>query len=113
LAAVNTVELTMIYIDILNRAGKKDMAAKHQREEMIKFAHRHLSGLERWLEGRSFIATDSFTVADILMSLVLSEIQDAALFAPYPRVRDYRERCKPRPAWKTTIDAYCDRVKTG
>jgi len=78
---------------------------------MLKWATNRLQGLEDWLDGREFVASDDFTVADILMSLVLSEIEDPKLYEPYPRVRQYRERCKSRPAWKRTINAYCEYVE--
>jgi glutathione S-transferase len=110
-AALNTVELPILYADLLSSTADKDPAAAKQREEMLKWVGNRLQGLEDWLDGRKFVATDDFTVADILMSLVLSEIEDPKLYEPYPRVRQYRERCKSRPAWKRTIDAYCEYVK--
>ncbi len=80
--------------------------------ELVKgWANRHLGALERWLEGREFIATNELTVADILMSHVLCIVQDPALLEPYPRVRAYRERCMSRSAWKKTLEAYDARVQ--
>ena len=50
--------------------------------------NRVLRNLERWFADRAFVATDEFTVADILMAHVLfSGIKDTALMAPYPRVQ--------------------------
>ena len=60
------------------------------------------------------MARDEFTVADILMTHVLSAgMKDEAVIAPYPAVASYRERCLARPAWKRTIEAYCARVEAG
>ena len=60
------------------------------------------------------MATDAFTVADILMTHVLSAgSTDQALLKPYPHVRRYLARCMDRPAWKRTLDAYCARVEPG
>jgi glutathione S-transferase len=112
-AALSTVELPIQYLVILGFIAKDDPGAKRQIEFTTQWAHRQLGNLERWLEGREYVATDSFTVADILMSLVLSEIEDEGLYKPYPRVREYRDRCKARPAWKKTFDAYCARVEVG
>ena len=110
-AALNTVELPILYVDLLSFAkGDAAALAKH-REWLMQWVHLRLGGLERWLAEREYIATDGFTVADILMSLVLSELDDAKLYEPYPRVRAYRDRCKSRPAWKRTIDAYCEFVE--
>ncbi len=70
-----------------------------------------LTNLERWFAGRNFVATDGFTVADILMAHVLSAgIKDEAFIAPYQAMASYRDRCLARPAWKRTIEAYCARV---
>ena len=105
-AALNTLEPTMISIELLDKSGVGNEESLRRREEVMKLAHRFLTGLERWLEGREFIATTTFTVADILMSLVLSEVRDEKLLEPFPHVRAYRARCISRPAWKLTIDAY-------
>jgi len=64
----------------------------------VGWAHRHLGTLERWLDGRQFIATDSFTVADILMAHVLTAVSDSRLIEPFPRVACYRDRYLARPA---------------
>ncbi len=81
------------------------------RQSTLELAHARLTSLARWLQGREFVATDEFAVADILMAHVLREIDDAALYAPYPLLRDYRERCKARPAWQAALEAYCARVE--
>jgi len=86
--------------------------AKH-REFLVGWASRVLTNLERWLADRDFIAAESFTVADILMALVVSDIKDEGLIAPYPEIASYRDRCLARPAWKRTIEAYCARVEAG
>ncbi len=107
-AAVNTVELPLMSIQVID--WTPDGASNPVRPFMVKWANRHLAALDGWLEGREFIATDAFTVADILLSHVLSPIKDEALLAPYARVRAYRDRCKSRDSWRRTIDAYCERV---
>ena len=83
------------------------------REFTLAWAQRHLGNLDRWLEGREFIATDAFTVADILMAHTLDEIKDDGLIAPYARVASYRARCFARPAWQRTIESYYARVEAG
>ena len=83
------------------------------REFTVGWAKRHLANLERWLDGREFIATESFTVADILMAHALDEIKDKSFIEPYARVASYREKCFARPAWKRVIESYCARVEAG
>ncbi|RYZ66041.1 MAG: glutathione S-transferase family protein, partial [Proteobacteria bacterium] len=58
-----------------------------------------------------FIANDDFSIADILLTNVLSAVHDESLLAPYPRVRAYRDRCLARPAWKRTIARYNEYVE--
>lgn len=67
-AATNSVEMPLMSILMIDWY-KDDRCRKH-REAMVGWANRLLSGLERWLDRRQYVATDSFTVADILMSHV-------------------------------------------
>jgi glutathione S-transferase len=111
-AAMNTVEMPLLNLLIFGFVTKNGEPTPY-REFLVGWATRHLGNLERWLEGREFIATDAFTVADILMAHALDEIKDPGLIAPYPRVARYRERCFARPAWKTAIERYNARVVAG
>ena len=107
-AAMNSVELPLLSLMILD--WTKDEGSKY-REFTVAWAKRHLASLERWLDGRDFIATDAFTVADILMAHALDEIKDESLLRPCAHVVSYRDRCFARPAWKRTIASYCARVE--
>ena len=111
-AAMNSVELPLLSLMLIDWVKKEDGATKH-RENTVAWAHRHLGNLERWLDGREYVATDSFTVADILMAHVLTMAKDDSLTKPYPRVAGYRDRCLARPAWKRTLDSYYARVEAG
>ena len=110
-AALNTVELPMTFLDVLAIAEKSYAPVEQLRKMTREFAHRRLVSLERWMQDREFVATDAFSIADILMAHVLSEIDDATLYEPYPRLREYRERCKSRPAWQKVLQEYCGRVE--
>ena len=91
-----------------------ESAASKHREFLVGWVNRVLTNLERWLAERDFVATKSFTVADILMANVLSSgIKDEKLIAPYPGVASYRDRCLARSAWKRTIEVYYARVEAG
>jgi glutathione S-transferase len=107
-AALNTIEvpvLTMWFVDISGGKGTKASEALRHWSEL------RLEQLDGWLEGRQFIATDEFTVADILMTHVLGGGTDPSLLAPHPNILAFRKRCLERPAWKRTLDAYCARVE--
>lgn len=108
-AAMSTVEPPLLARQVLEWTSK-GTCDKH-REFLVGWAHRVLGNLDRWLGDREYIATDDFTVADILMAHVLSTLVEDALIAAYPRVAAYRARCMSRPAWKRTIEAYCERVE--
>ncbi len=108
-AALSTVEPPLLFMDVLSWDSLKGPA---QQQAFLKgWASRHLGALERWLEGREFIATTEFTVADILMAHVLCLVQDPALLETHPRVAAYRARCTSRPAWMKTLEAYRARVQ--
>jgi len=109
LAAVNTVEFPLLALQVMSFV-KSDDAPAH-RAQMTEHAKRHLGGLERWLSGREFVATDAFTIADILMTHVIGVEAEAELLAPYMHVRAYIDRCRARPAWHRALDAYCARVE--
>ena len=108
-AAMSSVELPLVSLLFLDWA--KDDSRGEYRQNLVGWANRLLGGLERWLAGREYVATDSFTVADILMSHVLAAIKDKELIAPYAEVARYRDRCLARPAWKRTIENYLARVE--
>ena len=108
-AALNSIEvpiLTSWFVDMCDGKGTKPSDA------LKKWAQMRLEQLDGWLEDRTFIATDDFTVADILMTHVLSaRSTDPGLLKPHDHVRAYLKRCTDRPAWKRTMDAYRERVE--
>lgn len=74
--------------------------------------HLRLRFLDELPEGVDVHATEEFTVADILMTHVISAgSTDQTLLEPYAHVRSYLARCMDRAAWKRTLDAYSKRVE--
>ena len=109
-AAMNTVEMPLLALMVLDWSA--DGGCGKHRDFLVGWVNRVLRNLERWLADREFVATNDFSVADILMAHVLSSgIKDQGLIAPYPGVAAYRDRCLARPAWKRTIEAYRARVE--
>jgi glutathione S-transferase len=107
-AALNTIEvpvLTLWFVNMNDGKGTKASDALHH------WSEQRLKQLDGWLANREFVATDEFTVADILMTHVLGGGTDQNLLKPCPNVLAYRKRCMERPAWEKTIDAYCERVE--
>jgi glutathione S-transferase len=108
--ALNTIEvpvLTLWFVNMSGGKGTKPSEALHHWSDM------RLGQLDGWLANREYVATDEFTVADILMTHVLGGGTDPSLLKPHANILAYRERCIERPAWKRTLDAYCERVAAG
>jgi glutathione S-transferase len=111
-AAMNSVEPPILALMVLD--WTRDGGCDKPRGFLVGWIHRVMTNLERWLAGREWVATDEFTIADILMAHVLSAgIKDESLLATHPVAMSYRDRCLARPAWKKTIEAYCARVEAG
>lgn len=110
-AAMNSVEIPLMNLLMID--WMKDEGCRKYREFLAGWASRHLGNLERWLDGREYVATNDFTVADILMSHVLAVVKDDRLLQPYGKVRSYRDRCLARPAWKRTLERYFKQVEAG
>jgi glutathione S-transferase len=107
-AALSSIEvpiLTAWFVDLNGGKGTRMSDALHQWGDM------RLKQLDGWLAGREFVATDEFTVADILMTHVLGAGIDESVVKDYPNVLAFQRRCIARPAWKKTFDAYCERVE--
>jgi glutathione S-transferase len=107
-AALNTIEvpvLTSWFVDMNDGKGTKPS------DELKKWARMRLEQLDGWLANREFIAAAEFTVADILMTHVISGGTDQRVLKLHANVLAYQKRCTDRPMWKKTIDAYCDRVE--
>ncbi len=111
-AALTTVEAPLQSLMVHDWTA--DGGGAKSREFLVGWIHRVFGNLERWFADREFIATDQFTVADILMTHVLSaQVADETLISPYVKLATYRDKCLARPAWKTTFDAYSARVVAG
>ena len=110
-AAMNTVEPPLQALLVLDWTS--DGSCAKYRKFLLGWSNRVLNNLERWMAGREFVATDAFTVADILMVHVLANIQDQSLLPAYPGLVAYRDRCLARPAWQRTMAAYTARVEAG
>ncbi len=109
-AALSTIELPILARWFVNLSGGKGSKPS---EALHGWSALRLGQLDVWLADREFVATDAFTVADILMTHVLCGPTDAELLAPHANVRAYKQRCLARPAWQRTFDAYCQRVEAG
>lgn len=106
--ALTTLELPLLSLWFVNLTGGK---GSKPGEALQGWAEMRLKQLDGWLADRQFIATEDFTVADILMTHVLDPGAPPEMLSRYPSLLAYRARCTDRPAWKKTIDAYHERVE--
>lgn len=110
-AAVNTLELPVMNLGMVDMVPSVQKGAGGYRDFLVQWAQRHLHSLNQWLDGREFVATPEFTVADILMAHVLDGVKGyPELLLPHAHVRAYLERCQSRPAWRKVFASYCERV---
>jgi glutathione S-transferase len=107
-AALTTLEPPVAMILMIHMGGLP--GSSEQQAALVGWARRGLGGLERRLDGRTWIAADAFTVADILLATVLREIRRTDLLADYPRLRAYYDRALARPAWQRTLEQYAERL---
>lgn len=110
-AALVTVERLLFEIQMID-GGMGGEGARERRAALVKESNRRaLPGLERRLEGREWIACETFTVADILLATVLRQVRKTELLEPYPRLKDYYARALARPAWKRTLSLCAERQR--
>jgi glutathione S-transferase len=108
LVALSTVEgpiqpLKLIDLGALGEPGEV-------RGALAGWTHRLLGNLNRRLEGRMWVATDDFTIADLLLASVLRQLRHTDLMDGYPNVKAFYARAMARPAWKRTLDLYAERL---
>ena len=105
-AAVATVDPTFMALDLI---GIFDPQNQKLERNVRNLAHRWLEGVERRLAGRTWIACDEFTVADIMMAGVLRTVRKTDLLDSFAKTKAYRDRCFSRPAWERTLKMYAER----
>jgi len=106
-AAQATVELPLADLQLSDAFGLGDAP---RRAWLVKWANRVLGNVERRLQGREWIACDEFTVADLLLAMVLREVRHTNLLDAHPGVQAFYARAFVRPAWSRALDAYSERL---
>lgn len=105
--ALTTIELPVLSLWFVNLSGGKGSKPS---EALQGWGEMRLKQLDGWLSERQFVATDDFTVADILITHVLDAGTRSEMLASCPSLRAYIARCTGRPAWRKTVEAYDARV---
>jgi glutathione S-transferase len=105
--ALTTIELPVLSLWFVNSSGGKHSQPS---EALEGWANMRLEQLDGWLANRHYIASDDFTVADILMTHVLDAGTPSEMLEHYPNLVRYRAACTARAAWRKTMTAYLERV---
>lgn len=109
LAAATTLEPTLVCLDFIAIFDEEKKATRVE-ENATKLAHRWLGVLDGRLAERTWIATETFSAADIVLAGVLRTIRKSDLLTPHRHVRAYYDRCFARPAWERTLRQYAERM---
>lgn len=107
-AALTTIELPLLSMWFVNLTGGKGTPPG---DALRGWAELRLEQLDGWLADRAYVATDDFTVADILVTHVLDAGTPRAMLERFPNLVAYRARCTGRAAWTRTVAAYEARVE--
>ena len=103
-AALNSIEPHVQNFIVLDAFYANEEWAKQRRPGARALAELKLGALSSRLSGREYLE-DRFTAADLLMTTVLRFLRDGDLIEQFPALRDYRERCEARPAFKKALAA--------
>ena len=104
-AAINSIEPHIQNLVAIDVFYANEEWAKLRRPSALALAQSRLTALTKWLDGREYLE-GRFTAADLLMTTVLRFLRDNDLIGQFPALRDYRERCQARPAFKKALAAH-------
>jgi glutathione S-transferase len=101
-AALNTIELPVMRLAMLDLFYAEERWAKDERPTAVQFVQWRLAQLAAALGGREHLV-GAFSAADILMSHVLKILRNTDLLEEQPTLVAYRERCEARPAHRKAL----------
>ena len=101
-AALNTIELPVMRLAILDLFYADQQWAKDERPSAVEFVRLRLAQLAAALDGREHLV-GAFSAADILMSHVLKILRHTDILKEQPSLVAYRERCEARPAHQKAL----------
>ena len=101
-AALNTIELPIMRLAILDLFHSDQQWAKDERPTAVEFVRHRLAQLAAAMKGREYLV-GAFSAADILMSHVLKILRHTDILKEQPSLVAYRERCEARPAHQKAL----------
>ncbi|MEZ5654757.1 MAG: glutathione S-transferase family protein [Sphingobium sp.] len=103
-AALNSVEPALLNYGLIKLFYGNEEWGKLREAGAREFAELKLKRVSDWL-GDSEWLEDRFTVADMLMSLVLGIVEPFGMIDDFPNLRAYIDRATARPAFKAAFKA--------
>jgi glutathione S-transferase len=102
-AALNSVEPIAFWVMDLGREPAMSEAEEARQTRAHERLKVRLDGLEAWLEGRTWLEGNRFTVGDLMMCSVLRELLDENLLTAHPGVEAYTRRGLARPGFRKAL----------
>jgi glutathione S-transferase len=106
-AAISTIEPAVLVLSVLALGGSSDDGT---RQQLTGITERHLGALDKRLAKQDYIVGRTFSIADILVTTVLRQIDGLGIIDKFPNVRAYKQRCEERPAFQKVLDAQEKRI---
>ncbi len=102
IAALNSVEPSLMQIVMLDVFQANEPWAKDARPSAVEFARSRLSPVVDALGDREWL-TGPFTIADIMMVTVLRQLRHTDIVAGFPKLAAYQARGEARPAFQQAL----------
>jgi glutathione S-transferase len=99
-AALNTVEVPIMFLLQLMFVGVTEGPI---REAALERIAKRLSDVSAAMQGRTYLAGERFTAADLMMTTVLNQLRETDLIAKEPIIAEWHQRCTERPAYKKAL----------
>jgi glutathione S-transferase len=101
-AALNTVELPVMHLVVLDIFHKPSEGTKEVRPAAVDFVNMRIAQLSAALGSKPYIAGE-FSAADILLATTLRALRHTDLLEKQPTLVAYKERCEARPAFQKAL----------
>lgn len=106
-AALNTIEPALANVADMHFFTDDEEVKARRTPVVTAFAKRRLGEAETAIAGRTWLVSDDFTVADLMLASVLKVASSLDLLGDCPGLAAHQERCFARPAYRDAIAKQC------
>lgn len=103
-AALNSVEPAIMNFALIDIFYAGEEWAKLRRQGAADFARLKLKRVSDWLETKTWLEGDSFTIGDIMMITVLRMLRNTGLVAEFANLDAFVKRGESRPAFARALE---------